>query len=115
MNKVESYKNWLPPAFRILVKTKRVEEKTEGGIILTENLRSQQEYSSGDGTVVAIGPTAFEAFEGGPWCKVGDRIKYKSYSGCEYTFLDDNGEEALFRFINDDDIIGVKEATDAEQ
>lgn len=112
MNKVDSYKGWMPPAFRILVKTSKVEEKTQGGIILTDKLRERQEYSSGEGTVIAIGPTAFDAFEGGAWCKVGDVVKFKSYSGCEFKFLDDDGEESLFRFINDDDIIGVKETVD---
>lgn len=112
MHKPETYKNWKAVGYRLLVKVKKMEERTEGGIILTERSRTQLEYSSGFGTVVDIGPLAFKAFakdnQGEPWCKIGDQVQFKSYSGLECTLLDEDNDEATYRFLNDDDIIGVR-------
>lgn len=88
----------------ILVKVDDVERVTKGGIILDTAFdskeRQRQEDARTIGTVVELGPTAYEAF-GEPWVKVGDIIHFKRYSGVEVR--DEN--KVLYRLMNDDDAI----------
>lgn len=90
-----------PTLHRILVKVDPVEKKTESGIILARNERSEKKASV-KGTVVKVGSTAFLSYgstaeaEG---IKPGTRIYYAKFAGA------DVDEDHIF--LNDEDILGV--------
>ena len=69
-----------PAGFHIIVKAD-FEEVTKSGIVLA--VSDRQGIASVDtGTIVAIGPTAWKAYDdGSPWAKLGDRIGYGRYAG----------------------------------
>lgn len=69
-----------PCGFHIIVKPD-FEEVTKGGIVLAVSDRSGVAYCD-TGVVVAIGPTAWKAYDNGePWAKIGDRVGYGRYAG----------------------------------
>ncbi len=74
-------------------------------IIKAESLKKVEEYSTVVLFVVSVGPDAYrdtEKFPSGPWCKEGDFILTRAYSG---TRLKIYGRE--FRIINDDQVDAV--------
>ena len=71
----------------------------------TKNRIKLEQRATQEAYVVAIGPTAFKAFDDGlPWCKVGDCVLICKYSGDD---LDDVEEDEIYRVINDRDIEAV--------
>lgn len=102
----------VPVAHRVLVKLEGIdsgEQKSEAGIILRRGLTQdeirREMAAQEEGTVVAIGPTAFKDFgDGTEWCKVGDKVFIVRYSGTN--FIDEDTKE-MFRIINDDDIYAL--------
>ncbi len=96
-----------PVGYRLLIAIPEKEEKTDGGILLPEDMRKREEAASMVGMVLKIGPDAYkdtERFPNGPWCKEGDFILMRSYSG---TRIEIHGQE--FRVINDDSVEAVVE------
>ncbi len=96
-----------PVGFRVLIAIPEKDEKTDGGILLPEDMRKREEAASIVGMVLKMGPDAYadaERFPNGPWCKEGDFIVMRSYSG---TRLDIHGQE--FRIINDDSVEAIVE------
>ena len=93
--------------YKLLIAIPSKEEKTEGGILLTEDTRRREEAASITGMILKIGPDAYadtERFPGGPWCKEGDWIVMRSYTG---TRIEVHGQE--FRIINDDSVEAIVE------
>lgn len=105
-------KRRLPVAHRILVQLERVddgEQRSAGGIItrrsLTDSELQRDMAAQEEGTVVAIGPTAFKDFGGGEaWCKEGDKVFIVRYSGTNFV---DKETGDMFRIINDEDIYAI--------
>lgn len=96
-----------PAGHKILVKPRPVEEKTESGIILAIETDRYQEATT-EGTVVAIGPTAYKKVDDGTaWCKVGDRISYGKYAGASLVVKNDEGKEEKFVVIHDIDVVAI--------
>ena len=96
-----------PVGYQLLIAIPSKEEKTEGGILLTEDTRRREEAASITGMILKIGPDAYadtERFPGGPWCKEGDWIVMRSYTG---TRIEVHGQE--FRIINDDSVEAIVE------
>jgi co-chaperonin GroES (HSP10) len=93
----------VPRGERILVRLEKVEEVTEGGIILTKSTRDRDQVSALRGTVVALGPDAYCDYKT-PWCKEGDTIVMTRYSGEN---INDEESEDIYRVINDTDVMGV--------
>ena len=96
-----------PSGYRILLAMPGVKEKTDGGIFLSDSHKHHEQVAAVVGFVVAIGPEAYKdkaKFPEGPWCKEGDWVICRTYSG---TRLKIHGQE--FRFVNDDTIDGVVE------
>jgi co-chaperonin GroES (HSP10) len=63
--------------------------------------RKQQAVHTG--TLVAIGATAWKAFdEGTPWAKVGDKVHFAKYGGYEF---EESGVK--YRLLNDEDITAI--------
>jgi chaperonin GroES len=95
-----------PSGYRLLIAIPEVSEKTPGGVYVPDALKAAEETASLVGYVVRVGPEAYtgEKFPNGPWCKEGDFILFRSYSGTRFRVL---GKE--FRIINDDTVEAVVE------
>ncbi len=94
-----------PVGPKILIVTPTIEEKTAGGIIKPTSAVHREEVASTVGMVVKIGRDAFKdekRFPSGPWCKVGDFVITRAYSGTRGAV---KGKE--FRIIYDDQIDGI--------
>jgi len=96
-----------PSGYRILIALPNPEEKTEGGIIKAASLVERESVGSICGFVMKLGPDAYadeRRFPNGAYCKEGDWIIMRSYSGTRFLV---HGKE--FRLINDDSVEAVVE------
>lgn len=96
-----------PVGYKLLIAIPEVSEKTEGGVFMPETLKRAEETASIIGFVVSTGSEAYSdaaKFPDGPWCKEGDFVIFRSYSGTRFKVL---GKE--FRLINDDTVEAVVE------
>jgi len=94
-----------PCGWTVLIALPEKEDKTEGGVYVPEELRDREHSASITGMVLKMGPDAYqdkEKFPSGPYCKVGDWIMMKAYSGERLVI---HGHE--FRLINDDNVRAV--------
>ncbi|MGC4008841.1 MAG: co-chaperone GroES [Pseudomonas sp.] len=94
-----------PKGYRILIAIPEITEKTEGGVIIPDERRSGEETASMIGFVISMGEEAYSdpsRFPHGPWCKEGDFVIFRSYSGTRFKV---KGKE--FRLINDDTVEAV--------
>lgn len=94
-----------PSGYRILIALPDVSEKTEGGVYMPDSLKSAEEVASILGFVLKVGPQAYqdsERFPDGPWCKEGDFVIFRAYSGTRFKIMDKE-----FRLINDDTVEAV--------
>jgi co-chaperonin GroES (HSP10) len=73
---------------------------------LQEKDRQREQNAVDRGTVLAIGPTAFQEFGGDPWCEVGDMVYFSRYSG---KVVSDGFEEdsPKYTLLNDEDVLAV--------
>ena len=91
-----------PTGYRLLITTLDVSAKTEGGVYLPDELKQREQTASIIGLVLKVGPAAYQdpdKFPDGPYCKVGDFVMFRSYSGTRFKLA---GRE--FRIINDDTV-----------
>jgi chaperonin GroES len=96
-----------PVGYKILIAVPEVSEKTEGGVFVPDSLKQAEETASIIGYVIKVGVEAYSdaaKFPDGPWCKEGDFIIFRSYSGTRFKVM---GKE--FRIINDDTVEAVVE------
>jgi len=105
-----------PAGHRILVKAENPDDhdpvmasaKKSGIVIADSEDQKRREAGIDRGTVIAIGPTAFEAFGSVAWCKVGDLVAFAKYAG---KILQDPETQEKFLILNDEDIVAIiKEA-----
>ena len=96
-----------PRGYKILIALPDVLKKTDGGIILAEKFEEAKNTASIVGFVLKLGSLAYydvDKFPDGPWCKEGDWVLFRAYSG---TRIMVHGKE--FRIINDDTVEAVVE------
>ena len=96
-----------PSGYRILIALPEIEEKTEGGIYITDERKSAETVASIVGYVMKMGPDCYsdsDRFPNGPWCNVGDWVLMNAYSGTRFKI-----GESEFRLINDDSVQAVVE------
>jgi co-chaperonin GroES (HSP10) len=67
-----------------------------------DNKRARE--SVDQGTVVQVGPTAFNDFGGAAWCKEGDKIVYAKFAG---KLIVDPDTQDKFYAINDEDVVAI--------
>ena len=94
-----------PTGYRLLIALPELDEKPQGGVIMPDGLVKDESTASIIGFVLKIGPDAYsdkERFPNGAWCKEGDFVIFRSYSGTRFKVA---GKE--FRLINDDTVEGV--------
>lgn len=95
----------VPTGYKILITLPDPEEKTEGGIIKATQTLREEEIGSIVGMVLELGPDCYKdpsRFPTGPYCKEGDWVMMRSYSGTRFKL---EGKE--FRLINDDSVEAV--------
>jgi co-chaperonin GroES (HSP10) len=103
------------PGHRVLVKPRTLADTDNvfasaaaAGIKWAEKTEIQESSIIDTGTVVEIGPTAFEDYGGADkWCNVGDLISYARYGG--KTVSDPDDKDTKWLIINDEDVIMVWE------
>jgi len=91
--------------YRILCALPQVDEKYESGIIKADKTKHIEEHSTVVLFVMKLGDMAYadkDRFPTGPWCKEGDFVITRAYSG---TRIKIHGRE--FRIINDDTVEAV--------
>ena len=95
-----------PTGWRLLVLPFKMNEKTKGGVIMTESTLERQLVASTCGLVLAMGPHCYdkEKFPEGPWCKKGDWVIFARYAGSRIQI--DGGE---VRLLNDDEVLATIE------
>ena len=94
-----------PQGYKLLIAIPKLEEKTIGGVIIPDKLKGMEQTASIIGLVIAMGKAAYkdpDKFPDGPYCKEGDFVIFRSYSGTRFKL---RGEE--FRLINDDTVEAV--------
>lgn len=96
-----------PSGWKILVAMPDYARKTKGGIELPDEYVDREEMASPVGYVVALGDSCYKdtkRFPNGSYCKAGDFIVMRPYSGTRVVIHDKE-----FRFINDDTVEGTVE------
>ena len=96
-----------PMGYHILLALPEADEAFEGGILKADITRHHDEISTMVGFVLRMGPECYldkVKFPSGPWCKQGDFVVVKAYSGTRLKIF---GKE--FRLITDDMVQAVVE------
>jgi co-chaperonin GroES (HSP10) len=97
----------------ILIKPKKIESVSEGGILLPSDLTAKEQAVEQTGEVIAIGPCAYVGWKGCDvegktpaecWgIKVGDIVEHRKYEA--YNCVTEEG----YRLIPDIQVLGVIE------
>jgi len=94
-----------PKGYKLLIAIPELQEKTAGGVILPDELKDREHTACIVGYVSAVGSDCYkdeDKFPSGPYCKEGDWVIFRSYSGIR---LKVGSQE--FRLINDDTVEAV--------
>ena len=94
-----------PTGWRIIVLPFKMNDKTKGGVLMTESTLERQQIGSQCGLVLAMGPQCYkdkERYPEGPWCKVGDWVIFARYAGSRIQI--EGGE---IRLLNEDEILAT--------
>ena len=97
----------IPSGYKMLVALPDVEETYESGLVKAELTMQAEEVTTVVAFVLEQGPDCYKdtsKFPTGPWCKKGDFVIVRAYSGTRFKV---HGKE--FRLINDDSIEAVVE------
>lgn len=94
--------NITPLGHHVLLEIAPLEETSKGGIIIPES--RERDFSRCLGTIVAIGPNAWKAFDDGlPWAEVGDQVLYRKHSGKRVS--DPSNPDKEYVIVNDDELL----------
>jgi len=95
-----------PTGWKILCGVPDVSDKFDGtSIAKADTLMKAEEHGTTVLFVLDVGPEAYadkEKYPSGPWCKPGDFVLVRTYSGTRFKIY---GKE--FRLLNDDQIDAV--------
>ena len=94
-----------PAGFRILCMVPKIEDQYSSGLVKADSVKDIESHSTVVLFVAKLGSGAYKdktRFPDGPWCKEGDFVLVRAYSG---TRLKIHGTE--WRIINDDTVEGV--------
>lgn len=93
-----------PCGHRVLVRTFQAQRKTDGGILIPENVADRKDKAETKAILLDYGPTAWQAegFGGKPWAERGDvviigrneGVFVTGVDGIEYRLLNDEGIQA---------------------
>ena len=94
-----------PKGYKMLVMKPKINKTTDGGIALADVTTRKEEAGAVVGLVLKQGDLCYKdevKFPTGPWCKEGDFVLLRAYSGSRFSI---DGEE--FIIVNDDMIEGT--------
>lgn len=96
-----------PTGWRILVMPYQGKAKTDGGLILPDQVREREALATVVAYVMRLGPLAYQdeskfGPSPEPWCKEGQWVCIGRYAGSRFRI--DGGE---VRIINDDEVIAT--------
>lgn len=94
-----------PAGYRILVAIPKAEEKFGNGLLKADMTKQVEEVTTVVGFVLAMGPDCYldkAKFPTGPWCKVGDFIVFRAYSGTRLMI-----HSVEHRIVNDDTVEAI--------
>ena len=95
-----------PVGYKLLCVVPDVSETIDGtNLVKASDVMRREEQTTTVLFVVKVGPDAYKdttKFPGGPWCKAGDFVMTRTYTGTRFKMY---GKE--MRLINDDQIEGV--------
>ena len=94
-----------PTGWRIIVLPFKMDEKTAGGVLMTETTLERQQVASQCGLVLKMGPQCYndkERYPNGPWCKVNDWVVFARYAGSRIQI--EGGE---VRLLNEDEVLAT--------
>lgn len=94
-----------PRGYKILCALPEVEDKFSNGLLKADSTLRVEEHSTVVLFVLKLGSDCYqdkERFPNGPWCKEGDFIMTRAYSGTRFKI---HGRE--FRLINDDSVEAI--------
>lgn len=97
----------IPRGYKLLCMVPHVEDTFSSGIVKAESTIDIEQHSTITLFVVKLGDMAYSdpvRFPTGPWCKEGDFVMVRAYSGTRFKI---HGRE--FRIINDDTVDAVVE------
>lgn len=96
----------VPTGWKILCAVPQADETFDNSVIVkADAYMRQEEYATTVLFVLALGPDAYKdktKFPTGPWCKEGDFVLVRTYSGTRFKI---HGKE--FRLLNDDQVDAV--------
>jgi len=98
-----------PTGPKVLIGIPKLQKRTAKGVELPDELINREEAAATIALVVAVGSDAYKdekMFPSGPYCKQGDWVVMRPYSG---TRLRVDGCEHEFRLVNDNTIEGTVE------
>lgn len=97
-----------PTGVKILLGIPRLERQTAGGLALPDEMIEREEAAGMIAKVLAMGPDAYKSLAGcsDPYCKVGDWVAMRPYSGTRFRVEQSEHE---FRLVNDNTVEGVIE------
>ena len=93
-----------PVEYKVLVKPKKVEEKTAGGIYLPDETREKEQFGMHEGELIAVSPMAFTDPKWLDCPQVGETVVYGRYAGRQ--LVGEDGEK--YRLMDDKEIGGVR-------
>ena len=96
-----------PTGYRLLVMLPALEKASKGGIVFTEEMIERERLAASIAYVCKVGPTAYKdpkKFPDGPWCKEGEWVLIKSFTGNRLKYT---GVDIELRVINDDAVEAV--------
>lgn len=100
-----------PLDHRVLIKMKRADEKSTGGIIIPEDVRDKNSKNEMTAVIVKLGETAFINLYVKP--EENDEVLIARYSGSDQpTYSDDEYE---YRLVNDTDIKAICQDIDIKK
>lgn len=95
-----------PTGWKLLCVVPDVKDTFEGSsLVKADNYMKQEEHATTVLFVLKVGPDAYKdtaKFPSGPWCKAGDFVLVRTYSGTRFKIF---GKE--FRLLNDDQVDAV--------
>jgi co-chaperonin GroES (HSP10) len=95
-----------PVGYKLLIALPKIEETFDGtGIVKADRTKYEEHLLTMVGLVLDMGAQAYmdpERYPGGPWCKVGDYVLFRSNTGTRFKV---HGVE--YRLMNDDSIDAV--------
>ena len=99
-----------PQSSRILIEPFLAKEKTEGGLLLPDDIQAKDGHAQTRGRIIALGPEAFDDYKGiAPL--VGEIVYYNRYAGANTNIRGNDGME--YTIIQDGDVLATIEEQEA--